>query len=168
VVYDRLFGVDSNYKPHPQMADTYSASEDGKSYEFALRPDLKFHGGAPVTSADAIGSIQRWAKGDPAGLKMVAAGMQLEKVDDRTFKMTFEKPFGQAIDMMAKPRWPLFVYPERDTSNETSGLSSTLEGSRGSRHVQHSGAVVVSKLNGRHGEALSPALIHAALPNRIL
>lgn len=120
MVYDQLFGVDSNYKPHPQMVDTYTVSADGKSYEFTLRPDLKFHDGAPVTSADAIGSIKRWAKGDPAGQKMVAAGMNLEKVDDRTFKMTFEKPFGQAIDIMAKPSWPLFVYPERNTRNETS------------------------------------------------
>jgi ABC-type transport system substrate-binding protein len=29
----------------PSLAESWEASEDGLSYEFALRPDLKFHNG---------------------------------------------------------------------------------------------------------------------------
>src|SRR5262245_58614733 len=54
MVYDQLFAVDQDYKPHPQMVETWTESEDGKSYRFTLRPGLKFHDGAPVRAADAV------------------------------------------------------------------------------------------------------------------
>lgn len=114
MIYDQLFGIDGKYRPHPQMVDTYTMSPDGKSYRFTLRSGLKFSDGAPVRAADAVASITRWAKNDPAGDKMMKSGMTLAAVDDRTFTMTFDKPFGTAVDVMAKPSWPLFVMPERD------------------------------------------------------
>jgi peptide/nickel transport system substrate-binding protein len=46
---------------------------------------------------------------------MAAAGMKLNAVDDHTFTMDFSSAFTSAIDIMAKPSWPLFVFPERDT-----------------------------------------------------
>jgi peptide/nickel transport system substrate-binding protein len=129
MVYDQLFAVDGNYLPRPQMVDVYTASNDGKSYRFTLRTGVKFHDGAPVRAADATTSIIRWAKGDPAGQKMMAAGMALEVVDDRTFAMTFEKPFRQAIEIMAKPSWPLFVYPERNNTKPNNVANTDAIGS---------------------------------------
>jgi peptide/nickel transport system substrate-binding protein len=129
MVYDQLFAVDGDYHPKPQMVDTYTASGDGKAYRFTLRAGLKFHDGTPVRSADATTSIIRWAKGDPAGQKMIAAGMNLTVVDDRTFTMTFEKPFRQAIEIMAKPSWPLFVYPERNNDKPNNVANTDAIGS---------------------------------------
>ena len=48
MVYDQLFSVDENYEPHPQMVESYTVSDDRKSYRFTLRPGLKFHDGSPV------------------------------------------------------------------------------------------------------------------------
>src|SRR5690349_8396992 len=107
MVYDQLFAVDGNYRPHPQMVESFRVGNDGKDYTFTLRGGLKFSDGAAVRSADATASIMRWAAGDPAGQKMLAAGMKLAVVDDRTFTMTFEKQFRQAIEIMANPSWPL-------------------------------------------------------------
>ena len=104
-------------------------SEDGKSYTFTLRNGLKFHDGQPVRAADATSSIVRWARGDPAGQKMMAAGMSLKAVDDKTFTMTFEKPFRQAIEIMAKPSWPLFVYPERNNDKPNNTANNDAIGS---------------------------------------
>ena len=129
MVYDQLFAVDGNYQPKPQMVDTFNVSEDGKSYTFTLRNGLKFHDGQPVRAADATSSIVRWARGDPAGQKMMAAGMSLKAVDDKTFTMTFEKPFRQAIEIMAKPSWPLFVYPERNNDKPNNTANNDAIGS---------------------------------------
>ena len=129
MVYDQLFAVDGNYQPKPQMVDTFDVSEDGKSYTFTLRNGLKFHDGQPVRAADATSSIVRWARGDPAGQKMMAAGMSLKAVDDKTFTMTFEKPFRQAIEIMAKPSWPLFVYPERNNDKPNNTANNDAIGS---------------------------------------
>ena len=107
MVYDQLFSIDENYEPHPQMIENYSVSDDKKGYRFTLRPGLKFHDGSPVRAADAAASVKRWTMKDPAGGKMAALGMKLDVVDDRTFTLTLNEPFGQVIGSMAKPSWAL-------------------------------------------------------------
>ena len=114
---DQLFSIDENYEPHPQMIENYSVSDDKKGYRFTLRPELKFHDGSPVRAADAAASVKRWTMKDPAGGKMAALGMKLDVVDDRTFTLTLNEPFGQVIGSMAKPSWALFVMPEKEIAN---------------------------------------------------
>src|SRR6266849_7042101 len=46
----------------PSLAESWAASEDGLSYEFALRKGLKFHNGDPFTAEDVAFSFKR-AKG---------------------------------------------------------------------------------------------------------
>src|SRR5438067_1121528 len=44
----------------PSLAESWSASEDGLSYDFVLRAGTKFHNGDPVTSEDVKFSFQRY------------------------------------------------------------------------------------------------------------
>jgi len=49
------------------LAETWKASEDGKTYTFNLRPDAKWHNkppmnGRPVTAADVVWSFQQFIK----------------------------------------------------------------------------------------------------------
>ena len=37
----------------PSLAESFTASKDGLSYEFVIRNGVKFHNGEPVTAADA-------------------------------------------------------------------------------------------------------------------
>jgi len=46
----------------PSLAEQWSASEDGLSYEFVLRQGVKFHNGDPFTAEDVVFSFKR-AKG---------------------------------------------------------------------------------------------------------
>src|SRR5689334_19873321 len=73
MIYDTLFGMDEKGAIKPQMVDKYTASPDNKVWTFTLRPGLKFHDGAPVTSQDVIASLARWAKRDTLGQKMYEA-----------------------------------------------------------------------------------------------
>jgi ABC-type dipeptide transport system, periplasmic component len=43
----------------PDLAESYTISDDGLTYTFKLRPNLKFHNGRAVTSADVKYSIER-------------------------------------------------------------------------------------------------------------
>src|SRR5882672_4959302 len=44
----------------PSLAESWSASEDGLSYEFVLRQGTKFHNGDPVTAEDVAFSFKRY------------------------------------------------------------------------------------------------------------
>src|SRR5262245_24897903 len=51
------------YPPHrmgPSLAESWKESPDGKTYEFRLRPGLKFHNGDPVTAEDVKFSFDRY------------------------------------------------------------------------------------------------------------
>ena len=59
--YDRLLRYDVN-DPSRLVADlakSWSASSDGKTYTFELKPGLKFASGNPITAEDVVFSFQR-------------------------------------------------------------------------------------------------------------
>src|SRR5712671_197297 len=44
----------------PSLAETWSASEDGLTYDFTLRQGTSFHNGEPVTAEDVKFSFERY------------------------------------------------------------------------------------------------------------
>src|SRR5881296_4183616 len=52
----------------PSLAESFTQSKDGLTYEFVLRKGAKFHNGGPVTAADVKFSFERY-KG--AGVKIL-------------------------------------------------------------------------------------------------
>ena len=54
IACEGLFGVDETWTPQPVLAESFTYAQDGKSLTVVLRPDLKFHSGAALTSADVV------------------------------------------------------------------------------------------------------------------
>jgi len=114
LVYDTLFAMDSKGQPQPQMVDKWDVSDDKKTWTFKLRPGLKFSDGSPVKSNDVVASLKRWQTKDNIGQAMTRAGGKWDVVDDETFKLTLEQPFGLVLDGLAKvSSYPAFIMPER-------------------------------------------------------
>jgi peptide/nickel transport system substrate-binding protein len=52
----------NNFALEPALAETWSVSDDGKTYTFKIKENVKFHSGNPVTAEDAAFSLQRAVK----------------------------------------------------------------------------------------------------------
>nr|BBH95513.1 peptide ABC transporter substrate-binding protein [Thermogemmatispora argillosa] len=59
MVFTGLVQLDNNLTVQPQLAASWQSSEDGLTWTFHLKPNLKFSDGTPLTSADVAYSIDR-------------------------------------------------------------------------------------------------------------
>ena len=113
LVYDTLFALNSKYEPKPQMVDTYAVSPDSLTYTFTLRAGMKWHDGAPVTAADCVASLKRWAIRNAMGQQITKALDAYEIVDPLTFRIKLKSPFGLVLEALAGAEQPAFMMPQR-------------------------------------------------------
>ena len=102
-VYEALVAIN----PHNtaeilhKAAESWTVSDDGKTFTFKLRPNMKFQSGNPVTAADVVYSYQRLtALNKPPAFLIQDLGISadnmkdtLQAVDDLTFRMTVDQPY---------------------------------------------------------------------------
>ena len=113
MVFDTLLGMDAKYNPQPQMAD-YAVSADKLTYTLTLRDGLTWHDGTPVTAADCVASLKRWGENDGAARTMMAHVALIEATSDKVLVIKLAKPFGQVLELLAKPSpVPPFMMPKR-------------------------------------------------------
>lgn len=113
-VFDMLFAMAGNGDIRPQMVDSHDVSSDRLTWNFRLRDGLKWHDGTPVTAADCVASIARWAPRDPLGRMLRAATDRMEARDARSFAIALKEPFPLMLQVLGKPNAPLPVMmPER-------------------------------------------------------
>ncbi|MFN3613582.1 MAG: ABC transporter substrate-binding protein [Rubrimonas sp.] len=116
MIYDTLLATDENFEVQPQMASV-EVSEDGLTYTFTLRDGLSWHDGEPVTPADCIASLKRWMARDTGGQLIADRMASLEATGDNTFQLVLNEPFGDTLEIIAKPSSIVpFMMPERIAS----------------------------------------------------
>jgi len=114
MVWDTLYGVDDTLTPRPQMVEGHTTSQDGLTWTFTLRPNLRFHDGEPVLARDVVASITRWMPRDPMGQMLRAIQNELVAVDDRTFRWVLRSPYPKLTYALGKTNTPIcFIMPER-------------------------------------------------------
>src|ERR1700736_2668688 len=114
LVWDTLYGVDSELQPQRQMIDSEEVSADGLIWTFRLRPGLKFHDGEPVLATDAVASIRRWAAREPMGQMLKTVENELVAMDDWTFRWSLRRRFPKLLLALGKMATPCcFIMPAR-------------------------------------------------------
>ncbi len=113
-VYDTLFAMDSKGEIKPQMVQEWTVSDDRLTWTFTLREGLAWHDGAPVTAADSVASIRRWAPRSTLGRRLMASVDTMEAIDARRFRIVLKEPSGLVLDALGRPNSPVpFILPER-------------------------------------------------------
>ena len=91
-----------NYEDHtaePRIAESYTMSEDGKTWTFKIRDGVKFHNGDTLTMDDVVFSYQR-AMTTPAMATYTTAIDSVAAVDANTFEVKLKytvAPFLQYV-----------------------------------------------------------------------
>ncbi len=107
-IYDRLvmfdpLNLDKGYGPG--LAESWTISEDGKTFTFKMRKGIKFHSGNPVTAHDAAWSLQRAVimKKTPSfiltqfGFNKDNAKETIKATDDMTLVITMDKKYAPSF-----------------------------------------------------------------------
>ncbi|GMQ78404.1 MAG: hypothetical protein BMS9Abin02_0911 [Anaerolineae bacterium] len=109
LLYSGLVRLSPDLQVEPDLAQSWTVSEDGTVYTFTLRDDLKFHSGKSITATDFQYSWERAADpktdsttaatylGDILGVPEKLNGSAetiegVEVVDDRTLVVTLDSP----------------------------------------------------------------------------
>jgi peptide/nickel transport system substrate-binding protein len=90
-IHDALVRGYPGQKMGPSLAESWEESEDGKTYEFRLRPGLKFHNGDPVTAEDVKFSFERYQGAGASTLKEHV--QQVEVVDPLVVRFHLKEPW---------------------------------------------------------------------------
>jgi oligopeptide transport system substrate-binding protein len=109
-----------NLEPVPDIAERWEIGNDGRTYTFYLRPEVKFHDGRPVTAADFKYSWERACApqtgsltaatylNDIVGVGEVLAGQTAEisgvkVIDDYTLEVAIDAPKAYFLSKLTYP-----------------------------------------------------------------
>lgn len=123
LIYSGLLKASPDGNLINDLAESWSVSPDGLTYDFILKPGLTFHDGQPLTTEDIEYTID---KARDAGIKSPKAsswyGVKVEKVNEREIKFTISKPYNPFIENMTLGILPKHIWKNID--NESFDLNS--------------------------------------------
>jgi peptide/nickel transport system substrate-binding protein len=100
-VHDALIKPMPGNTMAPSLAESWSASPDGLTYDFVLRPGVRFHNGDPVTADDVKFSFERY-RGISAKL-LKERVRQVQVVDPLRVRFSLKEPWPDFMVFYATP-----------------------------------------------------------------
>lgn len=103
---DTLVSMDFDLKTvQPGIAETWGISEDGRTYTFNLRKDVKFCDGRPMTAEDVVYSLQRWQNPEKRSPTAFRGGQvkNISAKDDYTVIYELQEPYSDLLPQLTMP-----------------------------------------------------------------
>ncbi|MBB6216122.1 peptide/nickel transport system substrate-binding protein [Anaerosolibacter carboniphilus] len=98
--FSGLLGFDKECNLTKDLASDYSVSQDGLTYTFILRDDVKFSDGTPVTAQDVVFTYNTTKEsGSTVDLSFMKS---VEAKDAKTIVFTLEKPYSVFLNVVAE------------------------------------------------------------------
>ncbi len=108
---------DALVKPMPgqnlasSLAESWSAAEDGRMYEFVIRQGAKFHNGEPVTAEDVKFSFERYRGTSKEMMKERVAG--IETPDPLHVRFTLKEPWPDFLTFYGSATGAGWIVPKK-------------------------------------------------------
>lgn len=98
LIYAGLMTRDIDGNIVPELARSYSISEDNREYTFILHRGLVFHDDTPLTVDDVIFTVEKAIQPDIKSPERANwEGVTVTKIDDYTVTFSLEKPYAQFL-----------------------------------------------------------------------
>ena len=99
LVYAGLLSRDAEGTLVPELAESYSVSEDGLVYTFTLRENVTFHDGTPLTAKDVVFTVEQAGNASVRSPSFADwEGVQIEQIDAKTVTFTLPEPYTPFIE----------------------------------------------------------------------
>ncbi|MBI4135030.1 MAG: hypothetical protein HY471_02910 [Candidatus Sungbacteria bacterium] len=111
LIFAKLFSYDSKGSLIPDIAKSYEVGDDGRTYTIALRADVLWHDGVPLTVDDVLFTIR--AIQDPAyksSLRPNWQGVTAERLGDHTMRILLKQSYSPFIQNLALPVIPKHIW----------------------------------------------------------
>jgi peptide/nickel transport system substrate-binding protein len=163
--YNTLLRVDpfdkTGTKPVPDLAESWTASKDGRTYTFKLRRGVKFHDGAEMTSKDVKASFDKIIFPPPGMKSSRKASYQaveaVEAPDPYTVRFHLKWPESSFVLNMASP-WN-FIYRADVLAKDIHWYETHINGTGPFKFVEHvKGSHWVGKKNPDYWDKGKPYL----------
>lgn len=102
VIFPGLVRPDEQLRPAPDLATSWTISEDGKVYTFALRRGVKWHDGAPFTARDVEYTFEQIRDPRAGGFLWsdYTAIERVEAPDSFTVRFVLKTPFAAFLTLL--------------------------------------------------------------------
>ncbi len=124
-VYEGLTRINEDATVSPMLAESWTISDDGKVYTFALRKGVKFHDGTDFDSGDVKFTYERNAAEDSKNKrkKYFTNMASIETPDAHTVKVTLKEPRPTFLANMGEST-AVIVAPESADANATNPVGT--------------------------------------------
>jgi peptide/nickel transport system substrate-binding protein len=163
--YNTLLRVDPNdksgTKPYPSVAESWTVSQDGKTYTFKIRRGVKFHDGSELTARDVKASYDKIIF-PPPGVGSTRKGQYadvaaVEAPDATTVVFKLKEPSGSFISSLLSPY--NFLYKADILAKDPHWYEKNIMGTGPFTFVEHvKGSHVVGKKNPAYWDKGKPYL----------
>jgi peptide/nickel transport system substrate-binding protein len=119
LIYSGLIRFDDRGQPYGDLAETWGISQDGKTYNFSIRPNAVWHDGQPVTSADVQFTVDLLRNDNsplPQDLRDFWNQVEILALDEKTIQFRLPEAFAPFLDYLTFGILPEHIW--QDTAPE--------------------------------------------------
>lgn len=120
LVFSGLMTYDNEGRIVKDLAESYSISTDGKTYEFTLKNNLVWHDGKPLTVDDVIYTIKTLQNSDyKSPLRANWIDVNVEQTSQRTVTFTLKTPYNSFLENLTVKIIPKHIWENISAENFT-------------------------------------------------
>lgn len=131
-LYPSLLKFDQQVEPKPYLAKSWTVSDDGRTFSFAIADGARWSDGTPITSADVKFSFEEMIlKYQPAGKANFGVITGIDDSDPATVVFTLARPytpFLRLLNALYAPIVPKHVYAGTVPAENPNSLSAAVTG----------------------------------------